>query len=79
MLKILVIDGLIMSTESLKTLAGILSIPVDFDALRFRISKTISYVLISLNLNVDSDVEEKLFAGPRQANHQFQKQVLLQC
>ena len=54
-------DGPIISAESFKTLAGILSIPVDFDALRFRISEIISSVLISLNLNIDSIVWDKLF------------------
>ena len=61
MLKILAMDGPIISAESFKTLAGILSIPVDFDALRFRISEIISSVLISLNLNIDSIVWDKLF------------------
>ena len=61
MLKILVMDGPIMSAESFKILAGKLSVPVDLDSLRLRISEIISSVLISINLNVDSSVGDKLF------------------
>ena len=50
-----------MSAESFKTLAGMLLIPVDLDTLRLRISEIISSVLISINLNVDSIVGDRLF------------------
>ena len=42
MLKILVIDGPIMFADIFRILAGILSIPVDFDVLRFRITEITS-------------------------------------
>ena len=53
MLKILVIDGPIMFGNIFRILAGILSIPVDFDVLRFRITEITSAVHISVNVNVD--------------------------
>jgi hypothetical protein len=37
----------------IRILAGILSIPVDFDVLRFRITEITSVVQISVNVNVD--------------------------
>ena len=55
-----VIDGPIMSAEIFRALAGMLSIPVDFDALRLRISEIISNVLISVNSNIDSRVGHNL-------------------
>ena len=55
-----VIDEPIMSAEIFRALAGMLSIPVDFDALRLRISEIISNMLISVNLNIHSRVGDKL-------------------
>ena len=58
-----VIDAPIMSAEIFRALAGMLSIPVDFDALRLQISEITSNVLISVNLNIDSRVGDKLLVN----------------
>ncbi len=61
MFKILVIDRPLTFAEIFKTLAGILSMPVDLDSLSFSISEITSTVLISVNVNIDSGEEVKLF------------------